>query len=497
MLALNEPRWPRRSCSRRACRRARVDRSVVAAPAPSVRCRGPRPRRGSRAPAPPSSVRPRPRTSSRAGVEGAARQRPRPPCSSSVCRARAQSAALVAHEPRPRPPCRRGRVLASSVWRSSSVSGARGPSAAPWPRSRRARRVFAPSVPRARRPSAAAACPRRACGVLASMEPRPRPVGRARRPSAACPRRGSGRGRARARRAAPVARVPPCLRRECRGCGARRPSAAPVVRERPCSSPACRRGVLAPREPSRSRRACGGRVPVARVPPLSPCPRRERGVPAAVTRLRRACGAVAAPVAREPRARGEGAVAVCPSSECGRARRPSAAAVRSRRSSRVPASIEPRCGRGGRGCVLASSERPRLRRECRARVAPAPSWRARAHRAALPPSVPRSGRRGRARVACAVCSCRWSGRGVPVSRVPPCPSPVCGAVAPASTEPPRLRRGSRRRVLASRVPPCSRRGSCRPRPRTECRRASDEGAVRWCRGRRVRMVDVPSPSVPH
>nr|DAR79653.1 MAG TPA: hypothetical protein [Caudoviricetes sp.] len=203
---------------------------------------------------------------------------------------------------------------------------------------------------------------------------------------------------------------------------------------------------------------CGALVVVVAAPePRVPCLRRGR-VPASAT----ASGVrvVDVPASREPwRPR--------PSRACGRARRPSAAVVCPRRWSRVPASHEPRprardegaaappsrvppsrrggvfvtrerCARVDRAAVVCS------RRACRrARVECAALWRPR-----------RACRRARAQSAVAVC----------------------------------LRRGSRRARAE---------GAARPRLRRSSRRALDEGAVRWCRGRRVRMVDVPSPSVPH
>ena len=240
-----------------------------------------------------------------------------------------------------------------------------------------------------------AVCPRRACRVLASMEPRSRPACRARGPSAVCSRRGSGRGRACVERAALPPLEPSCPRRACRGRGARRPSAAPPTSERPRSRTACSRSVLVTREPWRPRRGCGRRVPVVRVRPR-------------------------------------------PSSECGGGR------------ARVDGAVCP--SRGSRGPAPATRERPCLRRECRRHDAvvcsrrasgvPAsiePPWCARVESAAAP--VARVRRRG-ARVERAV---------VLALRVPrPCAS-VEGAVAPPTIEP--------RPAPSPRVPPCPRRGS--------------------------------------
>lgn len=258
-----------------------------------------------------------------------------------------------------------------------------------------------------------------------------------------------------------------CSRRACRG---RVPETS--VPRRP--SRGSGRGVLAPSERRRGRvlasraqrrGACdeGAVVPASserRSRPRRRARAERAAVAAPVVRvpcLRRASGRARAPRAAvvcscrgSRRALAERAAVVCPSSECGRARRPSAAVACPRRSSRVLASIE--------------------RRPC-----------ARDDRAVAPPSrVPRPRRRG-----------------VSASRVPPRPSPVCGDVALASSVPSCSRSECRGSVPPSREPSRTSRGSGRPRPRPECRRALDEGAVRWCRGRRVRMVDVPSPSVPH
>lgn len=238
-----------------------------------------------------------------------------------------------------------------------------------------------------------------------------------------------------------------------------------------------------------------------------------------VPRLRRACRAVA-------RARVEGAAAVCSRRACG------AVAVCSRRErgATAPATSVPPCPRRASGApaVVAAHEPsvPRLRRwrvpasapasgvrvvdvpahlERRSRrrsralapraVCSSSERRAPAERAALVVRVPCA--RGEGAAAPSSRVPRLRRRGVLVSRVPPRPSPACGAVALASSVPSCSRSECRGRVPPPREPSRTSRGSGRPRPRPECRRALDEGAVRWCRGRRVRMVDVPSPSVPH
>ena len=198
--------------------------------------------------------------------------------------------------------------------------------------------------------------------------------------------------------------------------------------------------------------------------------------------------------ARAPRA-------VCSSPEC---RAPAERAAPAPRAPRWPcarvecAAPSPSERRGGRAC----DERAVCsRRACggwpwpcardERAVCPRRGSRAPAPRAVLVVRVPC------ARVEGAVCSCRWSGRGVLASSVPPRPSPACGAVALAPSVPSCSRSECRGRVPPSREPSRTSRGSRAVCPRPECRRALDEGAVRWCRGRRVRMVDVPSPSVPH
>ena len=336
--------------------------------------------------------------------------------------------------------------------------------------------VPAHPVPRLRRgrvPASAPASGVRVVDVPASTEPRLRRRSRARAPRAACSRPASGGRGARAPRAvcsrpecraaderaalAPALRVPPwCARDEGaavlspseRPPCARRPSAAaPVVRARRWPRPrrACR--VLVPSVPRLAvavcpRRACGcARVEGAVLPPRVPRSSSECRVLASRERpwpcLRRVCRApaprAAVPASIEPRSRR-------PSSEC-RASDERAAVLAHRVPwwcARVDGAVCPR--RTSRRRVLASMEPPRLRRECR----------------------------GPAAVVCPRRACRRA-------RV------ECAALG-------RSRRACRRARAQSAAAVCLRRGS---------RRALDEGAVRWCRGRRVRMVDVPSPSVPH
>lgn len=262
---------------------------------------------------------------------------------------------------------------------------------------------------------------------------------------------------------------------------------------------------------------CGALVVVVAAP--------EHSVP----RPRRACRAVARARAEGAAAvcscRASGAVVACSRRECRAVAPATRVPPRTRRASGAPAVVaahEPSVPRLRRGRVPASatasgvrvvdvpaSREPRLRRRSRA-LAPraACSCRgsggrgARAPRAALVVRVPRrpcarvervapspSERRGgRACDERAVCSCRACRRARVECAALWRPRRACRRARAQSAAAVCLRRGSRRARAE---------GAVRPRPRPECRRALDEGAVRWCRGRRVRMVDVPSPSVPH
>lgn len=243
-----------------------------------------------------------------------------PPCPRRASGAPAAVAVLAHRVPR----LRRGRVPASapaSGVRVVDVPASRAPRPHTPSRARAERAVAG----RARGPSAVCSCracrdgpwppcPRRVCGVLASMEPRSRPACRACRPSAVCSRTACrrrvlasneptcsssecGRPRARAdgavcscrtsRGPAPATRERPRLRRECR-----RPAAAV------CSRRVC--GVLVPMEPppcARVERAAAPELSVRR------CGARvERAVVLAL-RVPRPCASVEGAAAHEPRER--------------------------------------------------------------------------------------------------------------------------------------------------------------------------------------------------